>query len=63
MNQTQYPIQRVARLTGLSAHVIRIREQRYRDTLEKAGAIPIENLAQPGATLDNLRQPARKAKR
>ena len=30
MNEVQYPIQLVARLTGLSAHVIRIWEQRYR---------------------------------
>jgi DNA-binding transcriptional MerR regulator/methylmalonyl-CoA mutase cobalamin-binding subunit len=30
MNNAQYPIQLVARLTGLSAHVIRIWEQRYR---------------------------------
>jgi DNA-binding transcriptional MerR regulator/methylmalonyl-CoA mutase cobalamin-binding subunit len=30
MNEAQYPIQFVARLTGLSAHVIRIWEQRYR---------------------------------
>lgn len=30
MADTQYPIQLVARLTGLSAHVIRIWEQRYR---------------------------------
>ena len=30
MNDAQYPIQLVARLTGLSAHVIRIWEQRYR---------------------------------
>jgi len=30
MTDTQYPIQMVARLTGLSAHVIRIWEQRYR---------------------------------
>lgn len=30
MNKAQYPIQWVARLTGLSAHVIRIWEQRYR---------------------------------
>lgn len=29
MNESQYPIQLVARLTGLSAHVIRIWEQRY----------------------------------
>jgi len=29
MNEAQYPIQLVARLTGLSAHVIRIWEQRY----------------------------------
>jgi MerR family transcriptional regulator, light-induced transcriptional regulator len=30
MTEAQYPIQLVARLTGLSAHVIRIWEQRYR---------------------------------
>lgn len=30
MSDAQYPIQLVARLTGLSAHVIRIWEQRYR---------------------------------
>ena len=30
MNEAHYPIQLVARLTGLSAHVIRIWEQRYR---------------------------------
>src|SRR5512138_3048042 len=30
MIDAQYPIQLVARLTGLSAHVIRIWEQRYR---------------------------------
>ncbi len=30
MNEVQYPIKVVARLTGLSAHVIRIWEQRYR---------------------------------
>jgi len=30
MNEAQHPIQLVARLTGLSAHVIRIWEQRYR---------------------------------
>jgi len=30
MNEAQYPIQLVARLTGLSAHVIRIWEERYR---------------------------------
>jgi len=30
MNEAQYPIQLGARLTGLSAHVIRIWEQRYR---------------------------------
>lgn len=35
----------------------------YREALEKVGALPIENLAQLGATLDNLRKPARKAKR
>ena len=34
----------------------------YRDALEKIGALPIEDLAQLGATLDNLRKPARKAK-
>jgi len=62
MNEAQYPIQLVARLTGLSAHGIRIYEQRYRDTLEIVGVLPIENLAQPGATLDDWRKPARKAK-
>ena len=46
MNEAQYPIQLVARLTGLSAQVMRI----------------WENLAQPGATLDGWRKPARKAK-
>ena len=30
MDEAQYPIQLVARLTGLSAHVLRIWEQRYR---------------------------------
>jgi MerR family transcriptional regulator, light-induced transcriptional regulator len=35
----------------------------YRDPLEKAGALPIENLAHLGFTLDELRKPARKAKR
>jgi DNA-binding transcriptional MerR regulator/methylmalonyl-CoA mutase cobalamin-binding subunit len=35
----------------------------YREALEKVGALPIENLAQLGATLDNLRKPARTAKR
>jgi DNA-binding transcriptional MerR regulator/methylmalonyl-CoA mutase cobalamin-binding subunit len=35
----------------------------YREALEKVGALPIENLAQLGSTLDNLRKPARKAKR
>lgn len=35
----------------------------YRDALEKVGALPIENLAQLGTTLDNLRKPARKGKR
>ena len=30
MNEAQYPIQSATRLTGLSAHVIRIWEQRYR---------------------------------
>src|SRR5512142_272341 len=30
MDEAQYPIHLVARLTGLSAHVIRIWEQRYR---------------------------------
>ena len=35
----------------------------YRDALEKVGALPIENLAQLGSPLDNLRTPARKAKR
>jgi hypothetical protein len=35
----------------------------YRDVLEKIGALPIENLAQLGSTLDDLRKLARKAKR
>jgi len=35
----------------------------YREALEKVGVLPIENLAQLGATLDDLRKPARKAKR
>jgi DNA-binding transcriptional MerR regulator/methylmalonyl-CoA mutase cobalamin-binding subunit len=35
----------------------------YRDALENIGALPIENLAQLGTTLDNLRKPAKKAKR
>ena len=35
----------------------------YREALEKVGALPIENLAQLGSTLDNLRKPARKANR
>ena len=35
----------------------------YRDALEKIGALPIETLAQLGTTLDNLRKPAKKAKR
>jgi DNA-binding transcriptional MerR regulator/methylmalonyl-CoA mutase cobalamin-binding subunit len=35
----------------------------YRDALREVGALPIENLAQLGTTLDNLRKPARKAKR
>jgi hypothetical protein len=35
----------------------------YREALEKVGALSIENLAQLGSTLDNLRKPARKAKR
>jgi hypothetical protein len=34
----------------------------YREALEKVGALPIENLAQLGSTLDNLRKPARKDK-
>ncbi len=34
----------------------------YRDALERIGALPIENLAQLGSTLDNLRKPARKTK-
>ncbi len=33
----------------------------YRDALEKIGALPIENLAQLGSALDNLRKPERKA--
>jgi len=35
----------------------------YRELVEKVGAFPIENLAQLGATLDDLRKPDRKAKR
>jgi MerR family transcriptional regulator, light-induced transcriptional regulator len=35
----------------------------YRDALEKVGALPIENLAQLGSTLDDLRKPGRKAQR
>lgn len=35
----------------------------YREALEKVGALPIENLVQLGSTLDDLRKPARKAKR
>jgi len=35
----------------------------YRDVLDKIGALPIENLTQLGSTLDDLRKPARKAKR
>ena len=35
----------------------------YRDALGKVGALPIENLAQLGATLDSLRKPVRKATR
>jgi DNA-binding transcriptional MerR regulator/methylmalonyl-CoA mutase cobalamin-binding subunit len=34
-----------------------------RGLVEKVGAWPVENLAQLGATLDDLRKPARKAKR
>ena len=34
----------------------------YREALEKVGALPIENLAQLGATLDDLRKPTIKAK-
>lgn len=33
----------------------------YREALEKIGALPIENLAQLGATLDSLRKPVRKS--
>ena len=35
----------------------------YREALQETGALPIENLAQLGTTLDNLRKPAKKAKR
>jgi DNA-binding transcriptional MerR regulator/methylmalonyl-CoA mutase cobalamin-binding subunit len=35
----------------------------YRQALQETGALPIENLAQLGTTLDNLRKPAKKAKR
>jgi len=35
----------------------------YRDALERVGALPIENLAQLGSTLDQLRKPQRKANR
>jgi DNA-binding transcriptional MerR regulator/methylmalonyl-CoA mutase cobalamin-binding subunit len=35
----------------------------YRDALERVGALPIENLAQLGATLDDLRRPTSKARR
>jgi hypothetical protein len=35
----------------------------YRDALEKVGALLIEDLAQLGSALDNLRKPARKSKR
>jgi hypothetical protein len=74
MNEAQYPIQLVARLIGLSAHVIRIWEQRlWRDgTLTSANEhfasasirVFLGNLAKPFcSTLDNLCKPARKAKR
>jgi DNA-binding transcriptional MerR regulator/methylmalonyl-CoA mutase cobalamin-binding subunit len=35
----------------------------YREALEKVGALPIENLTQLGSILDDLRKPAREAKR
>jgi DNA-binding transcriptional MerR regulator/methylmalonyl-CoA mutase cobalamin-binding subunit len=35
----------------------------YRDALEKVGALPIENLAQLGSTLDDLRKPMKRLKR
>ncbi len=35
----------------------------YRDALEKVGALPIENLAQLGSTLDNLRKSPRRGNR
>jgi DNA-binding transcriptional MerR regulator/methylmalonyl-CoA mutase cobalamin-binding subunit len=35
----------------------------YRGALEKIGAVPIENLAHLGATLDGLRKPLKQAKR
>lgn len=35
----------------------------YRDALEKVGALPMETLEQLGATLDDLRQSTKKAKR
>ena len=35
----------------------------YRDALERVGALPIENLTELGSILDNLRKPAKKAKR
>jgi DNA-binding transcriptional MerR regulator/methylmalonyl-CoA mutase cobalamin-binding subunit len=35
----------------------------YRDTLEKIGALPVEDLAHLGSALDDLRKPAREAKR
>lgn len=34
----------------------------YLNVLENIGAIPVENLAQLGSTLDNLRKPVKKAK-
>jgi DNA-binding transcriptional MerR regulator/methylmalonyl-CoA mutase cobalamin-binding subunit len=35
----------------------------YRGALEKIGALPVENLAQLGSALDDLRKPGRKVKR
>lgn len=52
--------QSLARLTGWSAHVIRIA---YSEAVEKVGALPIENLTELGSILDDLRKPAKKAQR
>jgi hypothetical protein len=35
----------------------------YREALENMGAVPIEDLAQLGSTLDGLRRPAKRANR